>query len=208
MRAIILAGGESSRMEQDKALLKINGQPLLQYQLDMLIEAKISTVVVSNENKLLNLPASYRNHVCVHWCQDVSISKAGPLSGLLAGLNFFKAASQDAVIVVACDVFGLPAYVFEALNEKRLNSGVEIACLSVSNRLQPLVAVLDTNLRSSLQAYFHQGGRSVMKWYKQHGVACLDETELQALNLPLGQYATNLNCKEDVEQLLQRLSDG
>ena len=39
MKAIVLAGGKSSRMGQDKALMKINGKAMMQYVIDNLSQA-------------------------------------------------------------------------------------------------------------------------------------------------------------------------
>lgn len=49
MIGVILAGGLSSRMGEDKALLDLNGKSLLEHTRDVLLRAGVSVVVVSRE---------------------------------------------------------------------------------------------------------------------------------------------------------------
>lgn len=204
MRAIILAGGESSRMGQDKALIMVQERSLLQRQLDDLLAEDMPVVVVANENKLSSLPKFYQNHPLIKSCEDMSLSKEGPLSGLLAGLRFWSGYQGD-IMLLSCDSFGLSTALFQRLKRKKSEQASDIACLSIEGKTQPLVAVLGLNLLDSLQSYFQEGGRSVMKWYQQHSAITIDELELRALNLLEGQYATNLNTLDDVACLERKL---
>ena len=203
MQAIILAGGQSSRMGRDKAFVTIEGKSLLQHQLDTFIQDGVSCWVLANENKLLKLPVFYQAHPLIHVTDDEVASFQGPLSGLLAGLRQLPSGADNEVVVIACDVFGLPGNVFSALSEKRKVNGADIACLDIDGYLQPLVAILSLSLLSSLEAFFQQGGRSVVKWYKQHTLVSLNERDLQALGLCALDYATNLNSVSDVEVFLK-----
>lgn len=207
MRAIILAGGESSRMGQDKAFVVIQGKPLLQWQLDTFMQANIPTTVLANDNKLLKLADTYRDSSLIEMATDVEAGIQGPLSGLLSGMRLLNKREHGAVIVLSCDVFGLPASVFDALNSRRVSERAEIACLNIAGRMQPLIAVLDSALADNLSAYFSQGGRSVMHWYRQHDVVFLTETDLLALDLHGSDYATNLNTMDDVNNFLQNRSN-
>lgn len=68
--ALLLAGGQSSRMGCDKACLSIRGQPLWRYMLSLLDEIRFQEVIISGCG---NLP-------------DIIPGK-GPISGLHACLN-------------------------------------------------------------------------------------------------------------------------
>lgn len=211
MQAIILAGGESSRMGQDKALLVIKGKPLLQWHLDTFLERQIPVKVMANDNKLLALPELYANSLFVETVADAKESIEGPLSGLLSGLSLVNErlnGQQGSVIVQSCDVFGLPISVFDALEEKRALSQADIACLNIEGRVQPLVAVLSSHLLPSLLDFFNQGGRSVMRWYKQHSMVFLTENDLRLMGLKDKDYTTNLNTSNDVDVLLQAMSNA
>ena len=70
--ALILAGGQSSRMGQDKALLQLNGQSLLAHMQQLALAAGASEVLISR-----NQPG---------FIQDAS-GQFGPLAGILAALE-------------------------------------------------------------------------------------------------------------------------
>ena len=69
--ALILAGGKSSRMGRDKALLSINGQSLLAHMQQLAIDSGAAEVLVSR-----NQPG---------FINDTE-HQAGPLAGILAAL--------------------------------------------------------------------------------------------------------------------------
>jgi len=98
--------------------------------------------------------------------------------------------------------------VFTALSEKINETGADIACLDIDGYLQPLVAVMKLDLLNSLALYFQQGGRSVIRWYKQHALVSLNEKDLHSIGSCRLDYATNLNSMSDVEAFLQnRVND-
>lgn len=82
---VVLAGGLSSRMGQDKALLPWRGRPLLDHQLDVLREAGVDEVRVSGQR-----PA-YRG------VADAT-PQAGPLGGL-DGIARAEAGEVDLLVI-------------------------------------------------------------------------------------------------------------
>ena len=56
---VILAGGRSSRMGEDKALLQYNGKPFIQHIAETLLQILPHVIVISDRQKeysFLNLP--------------------------------------------------------------------------------------------------------------------------------------------------------
>ena len=47
---IILAGGKSSRMGEDKGLVLLNGKPMIQYVIEALKEVVSNIIIISNIN--------------------------------------------------------------------------------------------------------------------------------------------------------------
>jgi molybdopterin-guanine dinucleotide biosynthesis protein A len=78
--AVLLAGGESRRMGQDKATLVFHGKPLWEIQLDLLRKLRPREIFLSARSDPVWRPAD------VHFVPDQTPSR-GPLSGLAATLS-------------------------------------------------------------------------------------------------------------------------
>ena len=95
VQAFILAGGQSSRMGTDKALVPFRGMPMMQYGIQMLSDVFTSITIVSNHE-------SHRQFG-LEVIPD-AFDKIGPLGGIIAGLrhsttklNFFMACDMPMV---------------------------------------------------------------------------------------------------------------
>ncbi len=90
---IILAGGKSTRMGQDKAFVEMGSRPLIERVLERVQPVVAETIVVTNNlQPYVHLPARL--------VPDV-VTGRGPLVGIYSGL---QAARHDLAIVVACDM--------------------------------------------------------------------------------------------------------
>jgi molybdopterin-guanine dinucleotide biosynthesis protein A len=78
--AVLLAGGESRRMGEDKATLSFHGKPLWQVQLDLLRRLEPAEICLSARTDPPWRPSD------VPWVADDPPSR-GPLSGLTAALS-------------------------------------------------------------------------------------------------------------------------
>ncbi len=90
---LVLAGGKSSRMGQDKALLPWKGSTLQQHMSDILNRAGVSRVLVSGSG-------------CSDNTLNDIIPDRGPLSGVHAGLQQLK--NGDLLLMVPVDMPLLP----------------------------------------------------------------------------------------------------
>jgi molybdopterin-guanine dinucleotide biosynthesis protein A len=87
----VLAGGASRRMGRDKALIEVDGSPLVRRSIDALADASRVTVVGGDrESDELGVP----------WIGDV-VAGAGPLAGLLASLAVCE---EEALVLLPCDL--------------------------------------------------------------------------------------------------------
>jgi len=91
--AIILAGGKSQRLGMDKALLEIEGQPLIGWVLERMHRLSEDLIIVTND------PTPYA-HLAARLVLDVYPGQ-GALIGLHAGL---RAARHPLALAVACDM--------------------------------------------------------------------------------------------------------
>ena len=84
--SIILAGGKSSRMGQDKGFLGLEGKPMIQYGIETAQRLSNHIVVIANNKSYHSLG--------VPVFPDVYIKK-GPLGGIHSGLTHSKTDSTD-----------------------------------------------------------------------------------------------------------------
>ena len=126
--AVLLAGGESTRMGRDKATLEWRGLPLWAQQLDKL-RAVTSNIFVSARFAVPWRPAD------VELIIDESPSR-GPLSGLTASLEIME---TDCLLALAVDMpFMTPSHLEELCECARPEMG---AVPVVDGKVEPLAAV-------------------------------------------------------------------
>lgn len=177
---VILAGGRSSRMGQDKGLVQVEDQPLFVH-IARRLAPQVSTILVSsNQNQ-----QRYAEHYPV--IGDLIPDFAGPLSGMLAAL---VASKTDWIVCVPCDVPGFPDDLVQCLWQAKELAPVVYAI--DSERAHPALCLLNKSLIPSLRKYLEQGERKVMLFLNQCAAR-------QALFDNAEDFA-NLNTPEDVAQ--------
>ncbi|MCA9238965.1 MAG: molybdenum cofactor guanylyltransferase [Planctomycetales bacterium] len=152
--AVVLCGGQSSRMGKDKANLLLGGQSLLSRALDavslVVPEARI-VCVAAKEQKLPVLSTAIRV------VRDPR-ENLGPLAALATGLRELPV-ECDAVVVTGCDHPLLSAEVLEELLNQLGGSAAVIP--EVAGCLQPLPAVYSISIRGAAEQLLHEGRRSL-----------------------------------------------
>jgi molybdenum cofactor guanylyltransferase len=149
---IILAGGKSSRMGQDKALLKIDGEPMIGH-VSKLLRAFCDEIIVSSSNKE---HAQFGDFMV-----EDAIKDSGPLAGIQAGL---LAAKNDQCFVLSCDTPFVTKEVLERLREN--SEGKLITVSSNSHRLQPLIAIYSKKALRDISSYLERDERSLLPLQK------------------------------------------
>lgn len=96
--ALILAGGESRRMKENKALIKLGGKPLLRHITEKVRGLTQETVVVIGKNDDL---ADYKSFLppSVTILRDI-VKGMGPLAGILTGMQTMR---SEYAVVLPCD---------------------------------------------------------------------------------------------------------
>ena len=140
--AVLLAGGESRRMGQDKVTLLFHGKPLWQIQLELLQRLQPAEIFVSARTDPAWRP------VAVEFVADDPPSR-GPLSGIAASLAQMHAAH---LLALAIDMpFMNEQYVKFLCDQIELGRGV---VPTIDSRAEPLAAIYpreaDTDFRSAL----------------------------------------------------------
>ncbi len=91
--AIIMAGGKSSRMGQDKSMLTVNGEPVIKHIFQQL-QPHFSQVLVSSDD------VSKYSFLGVQVVPDEDTGK-GPLMGIASAL---RVSAREVNFVIACDI--------------------------------------------------------------------------------------------------------
>jgi molybdopterin-guanine dinucleotide biosynthesis protein A len=102
---------------------------------------------------------------------------AGPLAGILAGLDWTAAHAPDIEWLVSApgDCPFLPADLVPRLHRARLDAGCSLACARSAGRLHPAAALWPVSLRNELRhALTIDGVRKVELWAAGFGVAAAD----------------------------------
>jgi molybdopterin-guanine dinucleotide biosynthesis protein A len=124
---VVLAGGRSSRMGRDKALIVVNGRSLLDLALDKL-DAHCAELLVIGD------PGKY-GHVGPFVIADEWPGK-GPLGGIATAMRY---ASNDRLLVIACDMPGLNDRLFGLLKEQ-LGTATDAVVPRHEGLIEPLAA--------------------------------------------------------------------
>jgi molybdopterin-guanine dinucleotide biosynthesis protein A len=174
----VLAGGRSSRMGRDKALLPFKGHSLLQH-----VAAEVLSV--TGHATLVGDPARYIN-LGYPVIQDI-LPGCGPLSGIHASLAVSEA---DWNLIVACDMPGITAE-FLSLIMDRAESGSADAVVPAgpSGLLEPLCAAYH---RRSLNAIAHALSSGIRKV-----IDGLDGLEIDIWRVTDPRYFQNLNTPQE-----------
>ncbi|NJR50308.1 MAG: molybdenum cofactor guanylyltransferase [Leptolyngbyaceae cyanobacterium CSU_1_3] len=191
LSAIVLAGGQSSRMGQDKALIAIDGVPLLRRVCEAALQCTSDVSVVTSwvDRYRFLLPPTVD--------LLVEVNPQGPLLGFAQALRHKATHGQnnrqtDWVLLLACD---LPNLQGERLQEwlkilENVPSGA-IALLPKNPKgWEPLCGFYRRDCLAELEDFTAQGGRSFQKW--------LAKQTVQELLLDCPDMMFNCNTPDDL----------
>ena len=170
MVGLVLAGGLSTRMEgQDKCLLELGGKTLLQRAADKL-SAQVGKVAINANSQ----DAGYQQTGLPVLPDSIS-GYAGPLAGVLVGLNWAHSEGADHVITVAADTPFFPDDLVDVMQSALINQTGKIAIAETPNTEgrffnHPTFGLWPTALRNDLRDALENGVRKVMQWVQTHGV--------------------------------------
>ncbi len=146
IHGLVLAGGRSARMGQDKAtLVHPDGRSLVRRTADLLREAGCAAVVLSLRHDQ-EIPAGMDDCEIV---RDPVGGSGGPLAGMVAGM---ATQSADDWLVVACDLPRLDVVTLSHLLESATANDTFLAYRSESDGLpEPLCALYSSAARAVLE---------------------------------------------------------
>ena len=166
---LVLAGGLARRMGGgDKGLIRIGGATILERALARVGPQCAGLIINANGD-----PARFARFGLPVVADDVA-GFAGPLAGILAGLDWL-AANAPAIGWLASvpgDCPFLPRDLVRRLHAARVAAGVPLACAKSGDWRHPVVGLWPVDLRTDLRrAVVAEGLRKIEVWTARHGVA-------------------------------------
>ena len=169
---LVLAGGLARRMGGgDKLRTKIGGATILDRVLERMKPQCTGLVLNANGD-----PARFADTGLPVIADDVP-DFAGPLAGVLAGLDWAAAHAPDVAFIASVpgDCPFLPRDLVARLHAARAAAGVPLACARSGEWRHPVVGVWPVGLRSDLRnALVEEDLRKIEAWTARHGVAIAD----------------------------------
>ncbi|MBV7394713.1 molybdenum cofactor guanylyltransferase MobA [Mameliella sediminis] len=173
---VILAGGQATRMGGgDKALLTLGGQTLLSRVIDRL-SPQVAALAL-NANGAPERFASYGLPVVADTIPDF----AGPLAGVLAGLDWAAAQGADTLVSVAADTPFFPCDLVPRLLLQAEGQAHPLVLAATKGEAQtrsksrsglirhPTFGLWPVALRDDLRAALQDGLKKVVLWTEKHG---------------------------------------
>ena len=222
LRGLVLAGGRSTRMQSDKALVDYHGKPQVEWAAELIAPFCVSVHLSVRAGRagppVAGLPAIADEH-----------DGAGPIAGIAAAQ---KADPDAAWLVVACDLPFLDAATLERLVSQRDPARIATAYRSAHDGLpEPLCAIWEPSSSAAVRAAIEEiaagsGSRESASHespshgrhsherhshgHRAQGSACprgvLESADVALLDLPDPGALDNVNTREERDAAHARLA--
>lgn len=203
---IILCGGRSQRMGQDKGLMTLDGDPLIISSLKIVEKLSDEIIMVLRDKKQLELYQKCVNdfkskinnpNPNIKLVMDIEIDQ-GPLLGLYTGLSQIK---SEGALVLPCDSPFISPYFVNKMFE-----------LKEANKTCVLVPMWPDGSTEPLHSYYCKESIPVIKKQLENGYrhvkSLLDKTDVAFIDVgildPEKRSFINLNRPEDLSTSLRK----
>ena len=202
---IILAGGLSRRMGGgDKGLLELGEKSIIERVIDK-ISPQVSSLAININGDSSRFP-DYELPIIPDSLQGY----LGPLSGILAGMEWAFKNNYKYIATVAADTPFLPDNfihsVYSLVKSKNLNIGIAASRIFNTNDvfIHPTFGIWDVDLKDDLKNELVRDTRKIMSWAKRFK---LDYYHFN-INNKLSDPFFNINTPDDLEKAKYRLKEG
>jgi molybdopterin-guanine dinucleotide biosynthesis protein A len=193
---LVLCGGESSRMGFDKALARLDGRPLVERAAARLARLAPRVLLATGRRPRygrLGLEAVLD-----------PVPGAGPLSGLVAGLERAAELGARHVVVLACDLPWADETFLAALLERARAEDLDACLLAVEGGLEPAYGVYSVRCAEPARRSLEAGERKLTAFHARplagRGLRLGTLSPQGAERAPARPTAFNVNTPADLER--------
>ena len=179
---VILAGGQSSRMGVEKALMPLAGRPVIAHVIERL-QPQVARLGINANGD----PARF-DAFGLPVIADPDASRPGPLAGVVAGLSWARAGRFALLVSSPCDTPFLPRDLVARLAAACGRSAGAVALGPAAE--EPLFAVWRVDILEAVEASLRQGRFAVHALQRELGGAGLHE---------IGARLLDESCRESTE---------
>lgn len=177
---IILAGGKSTRMGQDKAFMQWKGKSFLQHVIDAALPICDAVIISGDQPELQNFGLPVIN--------DLRKGE-GPVTALT---SCFRRVNTDVALVLSCDVPQIrPADLEHLINSHQ--SEIDVSLYTYSGRQMPLVAVYNRSAFSLFEEALLNEQRKLFD--------VLSKLDVQEVAFTGNHGLQNINTTKDLAEL-------
>jgi molybdopterin-guanine dinucleotide biosynthesis protein A len=192
--AVVLAGGRSTRLQQDKALLELDGEWVLESILRKLAFLSDDVLVVGGDQDKLR-------RLGVPIVPDARPG-AGPLGGIYSGL---KSMRHERGLFVACDMPLLSLPLLRYMIE--LSTAFDVVIPRIGDNVEPLHAIYSQACLLPIEEQLDRGERRVVCFHPNVRMRYVEASEINDLD-PQHLSFFNINTPQDLETARRILQQG
>ena len=171
---VILAGGKSSRMGQDKALLPFGGyDSLAKYQYEKFSKIFKNVYISAKENKF--------NFEC-----NLILDRYKEYSPMHALSSIFEVIDFENIFLISVD---MPFFSRELVYNLKNNHKSQVTCYKLDNKIEPFGAIYNKTIKEIIKNQINLGELSLKKMIKK-----CETTFIEADNI---YHFTNINYYDD-----------
>jgi molybdenum cofactor guanylyltransferase len=153
--AFVLAGGRSSRMGQDKALIQLRGIPLVLYAVDIFKSAGLTPRIAGGGSELSSFALVVPD--------DQERPALGPLSGICSALSQSRTRYS---IFLSVDLPLIPPSLILYLAHHANVTESAVTAVSVAGFVQTFPVVIDAGAASALRASLNSNDRNCLRAFQ------------------------------------------
>ncbi|ABW18641.1 molybdenum cofactor guanylyltransferase [Alkaliphilus oremlandii] len=187
---LVLAGGNSTRMGQNKSLLKIDSKSLIEIVVEKLKNLFDEIIVVTNN------PENYPMLKDIRFEKDcIETPVKNSLVGIYTGL---LKSSNDHVFVVACDMPFLNMDLVQHMLSELGNEDILVPFLE--GHYEPLHAIYNKTCLANIKHMIDIGNYKIINLYNDVKTIYVNEKEIRSIDPQLKSFM-NINTKDIFDSL-------